>query len=66
MNTPNSLRTVASVRFAVGIFLTALGAVMISRGAYALAALPLVFAVVHFVWGSRQLSMARHRGALGR
>jgi hypothetical protein len=66
MNTPNNLRTIAGVRFAVGIFLTVLGAVMISRGADALAALPLAFAVVHFVWGSRQLTIARHNGALGR
>ena len=71
-NTPYSrwgsrrLRTVAGVRFASGIFLTGLGAVMLSRGVYGLAALPLAGAAVHFVWGSWQLSMARSARYLGR
>jgi hypothetical protein len=53
------LRVIAAVRFAVGIFLTGLGAVMVSRGAYVLAALPLAGAAVHFSWGSWQLILAR-------
>jgi hypothetical protein len=53
------LRTVAGVRLAVGIFLTCLGAVMLSRGVYGLAALPLAGAAVHFSWGSWQLAIAR-------
>jgi len=56
---PTRLRAVAGIRFAVGIFLTVLGALMFSRGAYGLAALPLAFAAVHFVWGSWQLTAAR-------
>jgi hypothetical protein len=56
---PTRLRAVARIRFAVGIFLTVLGALMICRGAYGLAALPLAFAAVHFVWGSWQLALAR-------
>ena len=56
---PTRLRAVAGVRLAVGIFLTVLGALMLSRGAYGLAALPLAFAAVHFVWGSWQLALAR-------
>ena len=53
------LRAIAAVRFAVGIFLTGLGAVMVSRGAYGLAVLPLAGAAVHFSWGSWQLILAR-------
>ena len=52
------LRTVAGVRFAVGVLLTVLGALMLSRGAYGLAALLLSVAAVHFVWGSWQLAIA--------
>jgi hypothetical protein len=56
---PRRLRAVAAVRFAVGIFLTGLGAVMVSRGAYGLAVIPLAGAAVHFTWGSWQLMLAR-------
>ena len=57
------LRSVAGVRFAVGIFLTVLGAVLLARGAYELAAVPLAIAAGHFAWGSWQLRIARSRGA---
>ena len=60
------LRGVAAVRFAVGIFLTVLGALMVSHGAYVLAAVPLAGAAVHFVWGSWQLSLARPGRSPGR
>jgi hypothetical protein len=53
------LRTVAGVRFAAGIFLVGLGGLLISRGAYGLAALPLAGAVANFMWGSWQLALAR-------
>ena len=53
------LRTVAGVRFAVGIFLVGAGAVLISAGHSWLAAVPLAGAAVHFVWGSWQLKIAR-------
>jgi hypothetical protein len=59
------LRTVAGVRFAVGILLTVLGAVLLSRGAYGPAALPLAVAAVHFVWGSWQLTIARSAPSRG-
>jgi len=58
------LRTVAGVRFAIGIFLTGLGALMLSRGIYGPAALLLAVAAVHFTWGSWQLLIARSRGAV--
>jgi hypothetical protein len=53
------LRTVAGVRFAAGIFLTGLGVLLLSRGAYGWAALPLAAAAVHFSWGYWQLTIAR-------
>jgi hypothetical protein len=53
------LRTVAGVRFAVGIFLVGLGAVLISQGQAGVAVLPLAGAALHFVWGSWQLTLAR-------
>jgi hypothetical protein len=52
-------RTVAGVRFAVGTFLVGLGAVMLSRGIYALAALLLAVAALHFALGSWRLTAAR-------
>jgi hypothetical protein len=65
-----TLRIVAGVRFAVGIFLAVLGALLVSHGAGGLAALPLAFSVVHFAWGSWQLTIARsaapQTGARGR
>jgi hypothetical protein len=57
------LRTVAGVRFAAGIFLAGLGALLLARGAYGLAALPLAAAAVHFAWGSWQLTIARSAAA---
>jgi hypothetical protein len=64
------LRTVAGVRFAAGIFLAGLSAVLIYHGHSAVAALPLAGAAVHFVWGSWQLKIARfapaRTGASGR
>jgi hypothetical protein len=67
MNAPNDnttppyphLRTIASVRLAVGIFLTGLGALLLSRGAYGWAALPLAGAAVHFSLGYWQLAIVR-------
>jgi len=55
------LRVVGSVHIAVGVVLTALGAVLLPRGGTcALVALPLaIVAAVHFAWGSRQLVLAR-------
>ena len=53
------LRAVAGVRLAVGIFLTGLGAVLLARGAYGWAALPLTAAAVHFSLGYWQLTIAR-------
>ena len=53
------LRVVAGVRFAAGIFLAGLGALLVSRGAYGLAAFLLAVAAVHFAWGSWQLTIAR-------
>jgi hypothetical protein len=53
------LRTVAAVRFAVGIFLVVVGAELIAHGQAGLAAVPLAGAAVHFVWGSWQLKIAR-------
>ncbi len=53
------LRTVAGVRFAVGIFLTGVGALLLSRDAYAWSALPLAAAAVHFSLGYWQLAIAR-------
>jgi hypothetical protein len=53
------LRTIAGVRFAAGIFLACLGVLMLSRGAYGWAALPLAGAAVHFSWGYWQLTIAR-------
>jgi hypothetical protein len=55
----NHLRMSAGIRFAVGAFLVALGATFFSFGYPALAALPLVFAVVNVVWGYWELSIAR-------
>ncbi len=64
------LRTVAGIRFAVGIFLVGLGAVLIYHGDSGVAALPLAGAALHFVWGSWQLNIARfapaRTGARGR
>ena len=64
------LRTVAGVRFAVGLFLIGVGAVLISHGQSGLAAVPLAGAALHFVWGSWQLRIARfappRTGAFGR
>jgi hypothetical protein len=53
------LRTVAKVRFAVGIFLTVLAAVLFARGAYGWAVLPLAGAAAHFSLGYWQLAIAR-------
>jgi hypothetical protein len=53
------LRTVAGARFAVGIFLVGVGAVLISHAQAGLAAVPLAGAALHFVWGSWQLKIAR-------
>jgi hypothetical protein len=53
------LRTAGGIRVATGLFLTVLGALMLSRGAYGLATVPLAGAAVHFVWGSWQLKIAR-------
>jgi len=53
------LRAVASVRFAVGIFLTVLAAVLFARGAYGWAVLPLAGAAAHFSLGYWQLAIAR-------
>jgi hypothetical protein len=50
------LRTIAGVRFAAGIFLTGLGALLLARGAYGWAAL---LAAVHFSWCYWQLTIAR-------
>ncbi len=53
------LRVIAGVRFAVGVFLVGLGALLLSRGAYGWAALPLTAAAVHFSLGYWQLTIAR-------
>jgi hypothetical protein len=55
----NHLRLSAGIRFAVGAFLVALAGAFFLAGYPALAALPLVFAVVHFVWGYWELTIAR-------
>jgi undecaprenyl diphosphate synthase len=55
----NHLRLSAGIRFAVGVFLVALAAALFSAGYAALAALPLVFAAVHFAWGYWEMSIAR-------
>jgi hypothetical protein len=53
------LRAIAGVRFAVGIFLAGVGALLLSRGACGWAALPLAAAAAHFSWGYWQLTIAR-------
>jgi hypothetical protein len=59
------LRALAAVRFVVGIFLAGLGAVLISRGDYEIAALPLAFAAVHFSIGYLDNSVARSASLRG-
>jgi hypothetical protein len=53
------LRALAAVRLIVGIFLAGLGAVMISSGYSGIAALPLVFAAVHFSIAYLDITVAR-------
>ena len=53
------LRAVANVRFAAGIFLTGLAAVMFAHGSDGWAVLPLAGAVAHFSLGYWQLVVAR-------
>jgi hypothetical protein len=53
------LRAVANVRFAVGIFLTGLTAVLFARGSYGWAVLPLAGAAAHFSLGYWQLVISR-------
>jgi hypothetical protein len=53
------LRGVADLRFAIGLFLTGLGVVLIVRGDYRWAALPLAGAMAHFALGYWQLTIAR-------
>jgi hypothetical protein len=53
------LRAVANVRFAVGIFLIGLAAVLFARGAYGVAVLPLAGAAAHFSLGYWQLGISR-------
>jgi hypothetical protein len=53
------------VRFIVGIFLVGLGAVLISRGDYGIAALPLAFAALHFSIGYLDISVARSASLRG-
>jgi len=53
------LRAVANVRFAAGIFLTGLAAVLFARGSYGWAVLPLAGAAAHFSLGYWQLVVSR-------
>jgi hypothetical protein len=53
------LRALAAVRFTVGVFVVGVGAVLMSRGYDALAAVPLAGAVVLFTIASLDLSAAR-------
>jgi hypothetical protein len=49
----------AVLRFAIGVFLTGLGAVLISHGFYGWASLPLAGAALHFAIGWADLTVAR-------
>lgn len=53
------LRSLAAVRFAIGIFLAGLGAVMFAYGYHAWAALPLAGAVLHFSIAYLDITVAR-------
>jgi VIT1/CCC1 family predicted Fe2+/Mn2+ transporter len=53
------LRAVAGIRFAVGALLTVIASVLITRGYAAPGAVLLAVAVLHFSWGSWQLTIAR-------
>jgi hypothetical protein len=47
------------VRFAIGIFLAGLGALILSRGYYGWAALPLAGAALHFAIAYLDITVAR-------
>jgi hypothetical protein len=53
------LGAIAAVRFAVGIFLVGLGVLLLSHGHHGWAALPLVFAALHFAIASLDTTVAR-------
>ena len=53
------LRALAAVRFAVGIFLAGLGALLLSYGYYGRAAVPLAVAVLLFSIASLDITVAR-------
>jgi hypothetical protein len=53
------LRALAAVRFAVGIFLVGVGALVLSRGHYGLAAVPLAGAALLFSIAYLDMTVAR-------
>ncbi len=53
------LRALAAVRFAIGIFLVGLGALMLFHGYYGWAALPLAGAALHFSIAYLDITAAR-------
>jgi hypothetical protein len=59
------LRALGATRLAIGIFLTGLGALLISQGHDGWAAIPLAGAVLHFSIGGLDMTAARtaHRSA---